>query len=131
MEKMLRSVRLCMRRYEDTVLEWPQFFSMWVHSRKWKTYEGYKKCAVYGHCKAEGTYGCVDAMPEFPLPHPSAPALPKLPLPHPSSRALLELPLPHPSPRAISSTGHLLRNRKMLMLLLSVLVEIVLVVDQT
>ena len=131
MENMLRSVRLCMCRFEDTVLERPQHFSIWVHSRKWKTYGGYKKCALYGQCWSEGNHGCLSTMPEFPLPHSSSPALPAPALPHPSSRAVLELPLPHPSSPVLSSTGHLLQNRKMLLLLLSVLVEIVLVVDQT
>ena len=115
MEKMLRSVRLCMCRFEDNVLESPETRSMWVHFDRLKTYEGYKQCAVYGHCKEEGT-GCDHrrGLPEFPLPHPSTPALRELPLPNPSTPVLL-------------STGHLLRNRKTLMLLLSVLVELVLV----
>ena len=123
MEKMLRSVRLCVCRYEDNVLEWPEYFSMWVHSRRWKTYAEYKKCALYGHCWSEFFFHKtgLSVMPEFPLPHPSTSALP-------------ELPLPHPSTPVLSSTGHSLQNRKMLLLLLSVLVKIVLVgswVDQT
>ena len=129
MEKMLRSVRLCMRRYEDNVIEWPQYFSLWVHSRKWKVYDGYKMCALYGHCWSEGNPGCLSTMPEFPLLHPSPRVL--LELPHPNTPALPAPPLPHPSSPVLASTGHLLNDRKMLMLLLSVLVEIVLVVDQT
>jgi len=80
---------------------------IWAHSKKRKTYEGYKECAVYGKCWSEynpksGSMANLNTMLEFPdassrtppkFPDASSRAPPKFS--DASSRALPEIPLPH------------------------------------